>query len=546
MTTGNSVASFIIMAIFAGIALFWKRITENLMRFVIAAALMTWIIFGLSLTHSKGGIAALIVSLSMFGVYLLFGKVLRRLRIPILILCVLLAAVLLTVTVKYGMQHGRLPGGNSMLVRWQYWTGAMKTYALEPLTGVGGGKFASYYTLFKESSALETVKDPHNFLISILCQYCPLALLGLCGAFIFPMIRLAFSKPVNATVVSQSSCSKKKTFAIAAAISMAMLVFRPILMKVNYGDIDAFTIFATFLILYLTPALIFILGYLAVFVTELKLKETQLSEKTGALLFCAIAAVALHNLIDFAFFEPSVSTIFWTLTACMVAWQLNQNKQHAAIFRIDKTFRIAGACLTILCVWVFVHFAVSPPVRASFLQEQAMRNPYSMHEKLIAAVKADPLSIDAPNMYGKILLQQFNQNKVKVPDILNQAIVHFTQAKERDKANYSYCEKLSITHDLLASVTAGAAKKENKERAAFWMDEAIKRYPNSARLHIEAAKLAESNQKNDKALQHYEKAIEIEDDYREIFKVMYPDRDIFSRLGEQKYQLAKQKVEQYK
>jgi tetratricopeptide (TPR) repeat protein len=327
------------------------------------------------------------------------------------------------------------------------------------------------------------------------------------------------------------------------AIIAALLVFRPILLKTDFGANSVEVAFAA-IYLYVLPALIFFIAYLLLIVREGKITETQLSDKTGALLFCAIAAVALHNLIDFAFFEPGVSTVFWALVACMVAWRLNKNKQTAAIFTIDKTFRISGICLTVICTWAFVHFAVAPPVRASLLQEQAMQSYRSVFKNLSAAGEADPLSTDAVNMYANVLLQQFHGTGRKSPDILNQAVERFTEANKRDIANYSYYEKLSITHNMLASVTTGAAAKENMEKAAFWMDESIKRYPNSARLHIEAANMADSAGKNNKALHHFEKAVEIEDEYRKIFKVMYPDREVFSRLGEDKYQLAKQKIQQ--
>lgn len=543
MTTGNSVASFMIMALFASLALFWKKITAGPAVFIIGLVLTAGICFTLILTHSKGGFAALAVSLSMFGTYLLFGRFLKRVRMPILILFVLAAASLTAVTVRYGMEHNRLPGGNSMLVRWQYWTGAMKIYALKPFTGIGGGNFGNHYTWFKQAEALESVKDPHNFLLSILSQYGPFALIGLCAAFIIPMLRNIFYNPPKEPFITESSCSKKRDICLACFITATLLIFRPMLLKTDLGSAPAEAAFAS-IYLYVLPALIFFIAYLLMVVGDTKLKDTRLSKNTGVLLFCAIAAVALHNLIDFAFFEPGVSTIFWTLTACMAAWQLNRNKQHAAIFKLDKTFRIAGVCASILCIWVFLHFAVAAPVRASFLQEQAMLDAYMMYNKLDAAEKADPLSAEAPSMHGNILIRQFQMMKNKKPGILYQAIEHFTEAKKRDRANYSYYEKLSISHNLLASLETGESAKASREKASYWIDQAIERYPNSARLNIEAGTIAESNQNIDKALRHYQKAVEIEDAYREIFKVMYPGRDVFSRLGEDKYQLAKQKGKQ--
>ncbi len=545
MTTGNSVGSFMVMAFFAALALFWKRISESISGFVIAALLTSMVLFALALTHSKGGIAALIVSLAMLGAYLLFRRILRRFRIAIVILCVLAAAGLVAVTVMYGLEHGRLPGGNSMLVRWQYWVGAMKTYMLEPLTGVGGGNFGSYYTHFKVASALETVKDPHNFPLSILSQYGPFALLALCGAFVLPVLRNVFSTSGDDCVVTESACSKKKAFAVAMIIVGAMLVFRPVLLKVDFGVNGPEVIFAS-IYLYVMPALIFFIAYLLLIVREGKLKDTSLSKKTGAIIFCAVAAVALHNLVDFAFFEPGVSTVFWVLVASLAAWRLNKIQPVAAVFEVNKPLRITGVFLMIACLWVFVHFAVSPVVRASLLQEEAMGDYYRVHEKLTAAAEADPLSCEAVNLHGKVLLQQFQGTGSKYPDLLHRAVERFSEANMRDAANYSYYNKLSQTHALLASVTTGAAAKANKEKADFWMDEAIKRYPNSAKLHIEAAKLSESIEKKSAAIEHYKRAVEIEDQYREVFKVMYPGREIFSRLGEEKYQLAKQKIDQHR
>ncbi len=49
--------------------------------------------------------------------------------------------------------------------------------------------------------------------------------------------------------------------------------------------------------------------------------------------------------------------------------------------------------------------------------------------------------------------------------------------------------------------------------------------------------------KTDVAIKQYEEAIDIEDKYRAQFREMYPERkEIVSRLGEEKYQFAKQRL----
>ena len=56
------------------------------------------------------------------------------------------------------------------------------------------------------------------------------------------------------------------------------------------------------------------------------------------------------------------------------------------------------------------------------------------------------------------------------------------------------------------------------------------------------AEAAEKLGKNSLALENYKKAVHIEDTYRRQFKVMYPDREIFSRLGQENYDRAKQRI----
>ena len=82
------------------------------------------------------------------------------------------------------------------------------------------------------------------------------------------------------------------------------------------------------------------------------------------------------------------------------------------------------------------------------------------------------------------------------------------------------------------------------EKAYNYAAKALKRYPGSAELHIEMALMAERLDKIDEAIKHYETAIQIEDDYREMFKLMYPGRKMVDRLEADKYMFAQERVEQ--
>ena len=79
----------------------------------------------------------------MLGVYFLFGGWLRANKKGVLLVCVLAVIAAGVGVVGYGLDHGRLPGGNSMLVRWQYWSASVAMYADHP-AGVGGGKLREF------------------------------------------------------------------------------------------------------------------------------------------------------------------------------------------------------------------------------------------------------------------------------------------------------------------------------------------------------------------------------------------------------------------
>ncbi|NIP27951.1 MAG: hypothetical protein GWN67_25895, partial [Phycisphaerae bacterium] len=151
-TTSNSAGSFALLASFAAVGLFVDKLKNRKygvhgpLRFVSCGIAVAIVIFGFVIVRSKGAIAASLVTVSMFVAYLMFGNWLKKHKKIIFIVCLLLLLIVGSAVVLYGVTHGRLPGGNSMLVRWQYWDGAAKMFADYPVTGVGGGNFGTFYT----------------------------------------------------------------------------------------------------------------------------------------------------------------------------------------------------------------------------------------------------------------------------------------------------------------------------------------------------------------------------------------------------------------
>jgi hypothetical protein len=151
-TTSNSAASFAILASFAAVGLLVRRLRDRTREksqrhydLVLAAGAVV-VVVGLLLTQSKGGILAFFAGLALLALLLGIDRWLarrRRLVVTALASLVLLVGVGIgSAGVLYGLKHGRLPGGNSMLVRWQYWAASAHMYADHPWTGVGPGNFS--------------------------------------------------------------------------------------------------------------------------------------------------------------------------------------------------------------------------------------------------------------------------------------------------------------------------------------------------------------------------------------------------------------------
>jgi hypothetical protein len=549
LTTSNSTGSFLIFSAFAAVALFIEKLKNYaagssripLVIYALAAAVTT---AGLVITQSKGALAAAFIAAVMFTAYLCLGKRLRQYRKAILIICLLLVIVAAAVIISYGLKHESLPGGNSMLVRWQYWTAAAKIYAGHPVTGVGGGNFATNYLHYKIAAAPEEVKSPHNFLLSLITQYGPLGLIGFMAAFLIPLYRIFFATTTeNQPMQTGDKPSIRLTTAAIFSISLVLLILRPILTADEVGS-QWLVIFYVILKLYITPACIFILAFWFLFKTSSAPagSEHKQNGTTAAALFCAVIAVAIHNLIDFAIFEPAVLTCFWAIIACMTAISFQHNNLKTLTFAPPKTTRIASIAAALLLTFALTVYALAPAIKSGRKTQLAIRNFAHTHELLDNAAADDPLDPAPANLNGRAYIQHYRQTGNKDAALLEAAAECFTEAAKRDSDNFKNYEKLSDIYTMLAETSSPDTQTHHLQKARDFAERAVKRYPGSDRLHFKLAQLADHLDETTTALDHYKKTVQIEDSFAIQFRSMYPDREIFSRLGQQKYQLAKQRI----
>jgi len=552
LLTSNSVASFSILAVFVSIALLAENCKQLYKKnrgllFILASAAITLFVFSNFIyVRSKGGTAAMVLSLILFVILIRFGKFIKRYRMLLLMLLMILIAFGAGFLISYGAKHNRLPGGNSMLVRWQYWTGAGQMYSDNQITGIGPGNFSSYYTHYKNPAASEVVKDPHNFVLSLLTQYGLLGILAFIAMLFAPLwFFLKYSNNARQKKPDEGQISKIPII-IACLIALVLLVIRPLLKPIDYTSEASVYVLSAAVILYLMPVVVFAIAFAVLWFTT---KSAKLTNITICSLLCGYIGVALHNLLDFAIFEPGIYTSFWIVIACVIALQ----NQNAAKPKLTLNFsRPARFIVTLIALSIaasFSWFTLLPTAGATSSTAKAKRY-YDMgfidqtQQLLKQAARKDKLDPKPLLASGKMYLQFPDRYGKSNPDKSGLLLAEksFQGAIERNNADFKAYEKLTEVYELLAELSTGEEKTRRLIKAYETSVQTVRRYPNMARIRYKHAQLAELLGKNDIAVENYKKAVEIEDAFREQFIIMYPEYEPISRLGAERYNLAKRKA----
>ncbi|MHC4630691.1 MAG: O-antigen ligase family protein [Planctomycetota bacterium] len=558
-TTRNSAGSFALMASFAAIVLFIEKFknrkspSSRPLHLLACAAAVAIIIFGLALTRSKGAILGLLFATAILIVYLRFGNWLKANKKAVLIACLLLVITGTWVVVSYGLNHGRLPGGSSMLVRWQYWHASAKMYADHPITGVGPGNFGHFYTHYKPAEALESVADPHNFPLGILTQYGPIGLAGFLAMIFIPLWGTICPNPVSSSSSPKAQPEPAfRTLAVSflIAVSAALLLIRPMLMPATPADTPDVMIYVI-VTLYVVPVAVFIIGFFLLTVPLGTTRNTQhaiCNTNIAAALFCAVLGVAFHNLIDFAIFEPPVFTTLWAIIACLIAIDFHTNRRPQLALKPAPVVRAIVGLITLVIIGAYFDYVWSPVNKSTAKIQQAHQAISNgqfeqAHRLLDSAAKDDDLGSAALSMNGRLYLHHFQLTQNGNRDLLLKSEKCLRTAIERNSAAFKNHERLTNVYESLAEISIQQEKTKWLNKALNRASLAVERYPGCGRLQFKVAEIAEKLGKIDIAIEHYEKTIDIEDKYRAQFQEMYPEREkIVSRLGEEKYKNAKQRI----
>ena len=590
-TTSNSAGSFAILASFASIALLAERLKHRklspapLGNFILAAFALAAVLFGLFITRSKGAIAAFFIAAAVFAL-LLRSKRPKISKNVILAACVLAVLVLIPVVAWFGLKFGRLPGGNAMLVRWQYWKASAYMFLDHPLTGAGPGNFACIYHQYKPPSATETVSDPHCFVLSILTQYGPLGLIGFLAIILAPLWRASLACPACPQIALSGELSRRagpnalesppglqfRNFATLCIIApvAAMLLLRHFIIPPSTAITFSEKLYV-FSMTYVTPAAAFVVGcgLLIKSLNTIRNREPVLHSPrvllrktaaagakdeyalqnttiTAAALFAGLLGVLIHNLIDFAIFEPGVFTTFCAILACLIAMDSQISGQPKPSLAVPGWLKIAATAGILIISYGYFNYALLPVAKSTAKIAQAGRlialGQFPLAHNILAdATLDDTLSPDAPSMNGRLFLRQSYIPNPHQTQLLDESEQTLFIAAERNPADFKTFEDLTDVYFLHARLQPD----QNDQWLAKALDSAsiaVNLYPGNAELHLQLAQAADELGRTDTALKHYQSAIQIEDSFRKQFLSMYPGREVFSRLGNDKYLFAKERI----
>jgi tetratricopeptide (TPR) repeat protein len=553
LMTSNSAATFFLMAAFAGLGLCLQIVQKKMPREMMAVGVcyllaLFFALAGLFLTQSKGGLGAFVLGLLLLVFLLSFGKAIWKRRWLFCIAFLLLILLAGGVVIHYGVQHGRLPGGNSMLVRWQYWVSTVEMIRGHLLAGVGGGNFPEFYTHYKIPAALETVQNPHNWVLSLLSQY---GVLGL-AAFVAAVL-VMFYKSLNHSLVREAELQKvpqepagRLWIGVLAFSAAMLLLVRPVLVDLEFFYQKPDVAAAAYLFLYFIPAMVFVLAFILLRKASVQdAAEGGKSHYLSIALVCGLVAVLIHNLIDFAIFEPGNWSVFWLFAAILMAQIDNAKSETAKTNPLDPPKRMGlFAGLLILSI-AYLAVVLLPPLRAEWLFRRAVAAQTQGFELTDKAIAADALSAKTPFQAANMLTQVYQSRGMSDQAFLDRARGFVDIAIERNPADFKPWRLRAKINVIRSEQTEGQAKEAALQKAFEDLQQAVARYPGSGNLHSLLANVAEQLGRETIALCHYQTAVSIEDAYRAQFRIMYPDRDtVISRLGEIAYQEAKAKIKE--
>ncbi|MCH7546508.1 MAG: O-antigen ligase family protein [Planctomycetes bacterium] len=258
---------------------------------------------GLWACDSLGAMMAALGGLVILLAPMMFSRVrtlCRRFGGTVLIL--MLITVMLGVVVRGSLLPEGFAGDKSLLFRWHYTIGAVRTFAAAPLTGVGPDGFQEAYIQHRPPRNPEEVSSTHNMFEDWLCG------LGISGTAWIALVMLLVGKAGNALR------SDKHDEADAALVRRKTLIIATSAAAIGLGLGMAIELMTS-----LDPMIILLrlLGagvFIAVAGIMARIMVSADSRIIDWGLFAGVGAMLIHGQIEMTFAQPGA--VVWAM--CMI------------------------------------------------------------------------------------------------------------------------------------------------------------------------------------------------------------------------------------
>lgn len=340
-------------------------------------------------------------------------------------------AIGLGALVTVGLVRGRMPV-KTLQVRWDYWQASARMVAHYPLEGVGPGNFPEHYLIHRNAGAEEAVKNPHNVIAHALAEF------GLLGGGVFLTLLggalVAAMGPTRAAPAPVANAVRPSAWPMLAGVLLVAGVSR--VGVHDYPNALAATMDN------LLP-----LGLLAIGLA-LAGWATGLLGLVGEPRFARIAIPAgcvgfvLHNLTDFALFQPGAAMVFWVAMGLALAMAVGRPWRLHPI--------VAGAIgLVLLGLLAWTGQGLLGPVSRRIAgtrqiagQIAAGRLGRDVVDAPHRAVMADPLDAALPGALAEMLLGRTiaAESTVARRAMIDAGLTYAELARDRDPLHVGYAE----------------------------------------------------------------------------------------------------------
>jgi tetratricopeptide (TPR) repeat protein len=388
----------------------------------------------------------------------------------------------------------------SLLYRLEYWQATAAMIRDHALWGVGVGNFQAFYTAYKLPQASESVADPHNFLLEIWASAGIFALMAFTAVFVLLLRDLQDASPQKAPLPdtkdlaraekpdSSNLGSPRRVYLGAAA---GFLLAFPIALAAQY-PLDSVMLWIGF------PAALVCIALLHPWTCRGSLSSNML--------LAAIFVLAVNLLAAGGIGFASVATNLWLWAA------LAQNAAEAEPTPRIVTPRLAAglaAAAFALAGWCYFT-AYGPTLTsnahlrlASDLAQQGRLN--EAEEALRVAAKADPYSAQPWSELANLMLEQWRRRPSPEKSVEFQRSCE--EAVKRDARSFTLWKAIGEMHARAYHVQPDSMRLD---AAVTAFQQAIKRYPVNAALHVELAWRLHLSQRPSEAAKSAETALQLD------------------------------------